>query len=172
MIDIGKSKTVANFLAMKGRVYTHVLGAAVNFHLQWRQSGFLAYGGGKTYPTKVQILAAADELKGIDTSVEFTVPSMKTVRSHAVLAFCHYAFWKRANREAADYFILKLINGDGLQKGDPILYCRNRLLNMGRGTHSGTRAELVFKCWNAHRMGGRLDHVKLSGNGLLPKLER
>lgn len=168
-VDTGKSKTVSNFLAMKGRTYTHVLGAAVGYYLQWKRHGGIRHDG-MTRPTKQEILTAADELKGIDTSVEFTVPSMKTVRSHAVLAFCHYAFWKRSGRAEADHFITRLIDGEGLRKGDPILYCRNRLIGMGRGPYAQNRAELIFKCWNAYRLGHGIDHCKL--NGKLPKLER
>lgn len=170
-VDTGKSKTVSNFLAMKGRKYTHVLGAAVSYILQVKENGYIATGNEYCRPSKQAVLAAADQLRGIDTSVEFTSVAMKTVRSHAVRAFCHNMFWRASSRENADYFMTKLIEGDGLKKGDPILYCRNRLLGMGRGTYAGTRAELVFKCWNAWRSEHSIDHFKMSG-GKLPKLER
>lgn len=170
-VDTGKSKTVSNFLAMKGRKYTHVLGAAVGMVLQAKENGYIAQGNEYIRPSKQAVLAAADQLRGIDTSVEFTSVAMKTVRSHAVLAFCHHMFWKASSREDADHFMIKLMEGDGLKKGDPILYCRNRLLGMGRGTYAGARAEVVFKCWNAHRAGHGVDHFKISG-GKLPKLER
>ena len=170
-VDTGKSKTVSNFLAMKGRKYTHVLGAAVGMVLQVKERGYIATGNEYARPSKQAVLAAADQLRGIDTSVEFTSVAMKSVRSHAVLAFCHYMFWKASTRENADHFMTKLMEGDGLKKGDPILYCRNRLLGMGRGIYAGTRAELVFKCWNAYRSGHGIDHFKMTG-GKLPKLER
>lgn len=170
-VDTGKSKTASNFLSMKGRKYTHALAAAVNYHLQWRKAGYIAYGGGITIPTKVEIVEAAEEMPGIDVSVEFTAIAMKTIRCHAILAFCHYVFWKRSGRVAADDFMLRLIEGDGLKKGNPILYCRNRLLGLGRGATSNTRAELIFKCWNAFRNGEGIDHFKLTG-GKLPKVER
>jgi len=169
-VDTGKSKTLSNFLAMKGRKYTHVLGPAVGYILQWKQYGYLPVGA-ETKPTKQAQLEAADAIRGIDASVLFTADCMKTVRSHAVLAFCHHAFWKVSSRENADFFVTKLMEGDGLKKGDPILYCRNRLIGMGRGIRAGTRAELVFKCWNAWRSGHSIDHFKMSG-GKLPKLER
>lgn len=168
-VDTGRSKTVSNFLAMKGRKYTHVLGAAVGYYLQWRKHNAIRHDGA-IRPSKQEVLAAADELRGIDASVEFTVPSMKTTRAHAVVAFCHYAFTKKAGRVEADAFIGRLIDGDSLKKGDPILYCRNRLIGMGRGPYANVRAELIFKCWNAWRLGARIDHCKLSG--VLPKLER
>lgn len=169
-VDTGKSKTLSNFLAMKGRKYTHVLGPAVGYILQWKQHGYIP-DGAEVVPTKQARLEASEAIKGIDASVLFTADSMKTIRSHAVLAFCHYAFWKASSRENADYFMTKLIEGDGLKKGDPILYCRNRLMGMGRGIRAGTRSELVFKCWNAWRSGHSIDHFKMGG-GKLPKLER
>lgn len=175
-IDTGKSKTVSNFLSMKGKLYTAALGPAINYALQWREHGRIVTGGGAGRgvqpPTKAQIIAAADELSGIDASVEVTSSSMKTVKSHAVLAFCHFAFSRRANRTLADEFMTKLIDGDGLRKGDPILYCRNRLIGMGRGVRADIRSELIFKCWNAWRNGQQVDHLKLSGAGKLPKVER
>lgn len=170
-VDSGKSKTVSNYLSMKGRKYTHILGAAVNFIIQWKTRGCLEQGNAYARPSKQAILEGAEQLRGIDASVEFMSPAMKSVGSHAVLAFCHYAFWKASSRENADHFMTKLLEGDGLKKGDPILYCRNRLLSMGREAHAGVRAELVFKCWNAWRSGHAIDHFKMSG-GKLPKLER
>lgn len=171
-VDSGRSKTVSNFLAMKGRKYSLVLGAAVNYTLQWREEGRIAYGSGsEKKPTKQMILVAADEIKGIDTSVDFTSSSALTVRSHAVLAFCHNVFWKKSSRENADFFMTKLIEGDGLRKGDPILFCRNKLLNMDRGYDAGCRAELIFKCWNAWRNGAQIQAFRPGGKGL-PKVER
>lgn len=169
-VDTGKSKTVSNFLAMKGRKYTHALGPATGYILLWKEHGYLR-DGPDWRPTKQAILEGADAIRGIDTSVEFTAVSMKSTRSHAVLAFCHHAFWRAASRENADHFMTKLMEGDGLKKGDPILYCRNRLLGMGRGVKASTRSELIFKCWNAWRAGHGIDHFKMTG-GRLPKLER
>lgn len=168
-VDTGKSKTVSNFLAMKGRMYTHTLGAASGYFLQWSKTGVVSING-LDRPSKQAILIAADEIKGIDKSVEFTVHCMKSIRSHAVLAFCHNVFWKRSGRDAADEFIGKLIDGDGLRKGTPLWYCRERLNGMPRGTTAQTRIELIFKCWNAWRRGEGITHLKLSGN--LPKVEK
>lgn len=167
-IDTGKSKTVTNFLAMKGRIYVSILAPAVNYYLQWSRNGQIDVTG-THLPTKAEILAAADELKGVDKSVEATIGAAKTVRSNAVLAFCHYAFKKKAGAEAADEFMGCLIEGDNLKKGGPILYCRNRLLAFGSEVRANVRIELVFKCWNAWRRGHGVDHCKL--NGKLPKIE-
>lgn len=169
--DTGKSKTASNLLHMKGRKYSTILAAVVNYYLQWQEAGYIAYGGGAHVPTKKQIVDAAEEMQGVDKSIEFTTDAMKTVRSHAVMAFCHYVFKRRAGVDAADEFIQKLIDGDGLRKGDPIHYCRNRLLGMNRGYTSNDRAELIFKCWNKWRNGGTVATFRFTG-GKLPKVEK
>lgn len=181
-IDTGRPKSVANFLAMKEYSYAKVLGPVAANYLQWRQKGYLAFGGNQR-PTKAETLATADQFPDLEKSVEFTALTTKSpVRSHVILAFCHYVFWKRASREAADHFLSKLIDGHGLPKGDPILYCRNKLINMpsNSGGASGyLKAELIFRCWNAHRLNQTMDRCKLSGGKLingkpakLPKVER
>lgn len=173
-IDTGKSKTVSNFLSMKGKLYAHALGPAINYILQYRQHGEILLVGSNNVsklPTKTQIIEAADELAGIDLSVEATAGSMKTIRSHSVLSFCHFVFTKRAGRAAADEFITKLIAGEGLRTGSPILYCRNRLYKMGRGVRANEKAELIFKCWNSWRRGESAGNYRLN-SGALPKLER
>jgi hypothetical protein len=170
-IDIGKPKSAPNFLSMKGRKDTNNLAAAVGCYLQWRQHGYIRYSGGR--PTKTEVLAGADLFKGIDDSVALVTGATKRgLGSRSVLAFCHYVFWKRSGRENADHFMLRLIEGDGLKKGDPILVCRNRLTgNMHRGNTANDRAELVFKAWNHYRRGETVTSLKLSG-GKLPKVER
>lgn len=172
-IDTGKSKTVANFLAMKGKKYTHALGPAVSHYLLWQEHGLIPHTGAnaKQRPTKAQVLAAADELHGFEGSIEATAECMKTIRGHAILAFCHFVFWKKAGKTTADEFMRKLIGGENLKRGDPIYYCRNRLLGMGRGSYTNARAEVIFKCWNAWRTGAGIDHIKIS-NGKLPKVEK
>lgn len=169
-VDSGRSKSVSNYLAMKGRKYTSILSAAAGFVLMWKQIGRIEGSNNEQRPSKQAVLDAADRFKGLDASVEFSADTMKTVRSHAVVSFVHYAIWKTVSREEADTFVRKLIDGDGLRKGDPILYCRNRLIQMTGGTGANSRAELLFKCWNAYRRNETL--TKLPLNGKLPKLER
>lgn len=169
-IDIGTSKTAANFLHMKGRKDTNNLAATIALLLQYRETGLLNYS---VKPTKTAIVQAADQFKGVDASVDVVGgATKKQLGSRSVLAFCHYSFWKRSNRETADTFITRLLDGDGLRKGDPIYYCRERLRDMDRGTTQNTRAALVFRCWNAWRRGELVTKMSVSGASALPKLER
>lgn len=171
-VDSGRSKSVSNYLAMKGKTYTHILGAATGYVLEYREHGSLLHYGSVSKPSKAAILSAVDDLRGIEASVGFTAPAMKTVRSHAVLAFCHHVLSRRAGFEAADQFILSLIEGDGLKRGDPLHFCRNRLLGFGRGVKARDRAELIFKSWNAWRTGSTIQLFRASGHGKFPTLEK
>lgn len=169
-IDTGKPKTTANFLAMKDYAYASVLSATVGYLVQWRNHGYLTTKG-QMIPTTAEKLAAMEENQGLKGSVDFTADCSKTIRSHSTIAFCHFALAKKAGRAVADEFIQKLIDGDGLKKGDAIHYCRNRLIGMKREYNANDRCELIFKCWNKWRIGGRVTTFRFTG-GKLPKVEK
>lgn len=168
-IDIGKPKTAANFLAMKGWSDNNNLAAAIGLLLQYRTHGQL--GSNYSRPTKSEVVNAIDQFKGLQESVDFVAgATVRKLGSRSCLAFCHFTFWKKTTRAEADEFMSSVIEGDGLRKGSPVYYCRERLRQMERGTRAETRAEIVFKCWNAWRRGESVNHLKLTG--ILPKVDR
>lgn len=168
-IDTGRSKSVSNFLAMKGKPYSQVLGTVAGYLLDYRNRGKLHWGG-PGRPSKATILKAVDETRGLEASCEFTYPAMKTTRSHAVLAFCHFVIARRASRHLADEYISAVVYGEHIGKGHPAYYVRNRLINMQRGVTANEKAELIFRGWNAFRLGSKMTACRLS-NDQLPKLE-
>jgi hypothetical protein len=168
-IDIGKPKTAANFLAMKGWHDNNHLAATITLLLMYRSHGSVSHGINR--PTKTEIINAIEQFKGIQDSVDFVSDATrKKLGSRSALAFCHYTFWKKCSRQASDEFISTMIEGSGLRKDSPIYYCRERLRDMTRGTRAETRIELLFRCWNIWRRGESVTKIPLSGN--LPKLER
>lgn len=169
-IDIGSPKSAANFLHMRDYTDTNNLAATVSMLLQYRKNGSLS-SGSLSRPTKTEIVQAAETYRGVQSSV-YAVrgATKKHLGSRSVLAFCHYTFWKKTNKETADEFIRLLIDGDGLRKGNPIYYCRERLLGMSRETRADSRAEVIFRCWNAWRRGESV-HKRITLSGKLPKVE-
>jgi hypothetical protein len=161
---------LANKLTMCGRnKYSTPLGAAIGYLIQWQEHDHVDKD---SQPTHTAILQLAETFKGIEGSVEIAARGTRIIRSHSVLAMCHWIFSRKSSRAAADEFINKVIDGNDLKKGDPILYCRNRLMGMTRANSVGERIELVFKCWNAWRRGERIEsYLKLSG-AKLPKVSR
>lgn len=176
VMDVGRPKSAANFLAMNGKSYSTVVASAVGYYLQYQRRGYVLRGAGSEaqwVPTKAEIVAAASSLKGFDASVDFTKRQKHPLRCHSVLAMVHYLFKKRGGAAAADEFMLGLLDADlpGLRKGHPVWFCREKLLRMtGRGTETNHRLEVLIKCWNAWRDGRTLDSIRIQG-GKLPKVE-
>lgn len=166
-IDTGRNKSVSNFLSMKGKEYTQIIGASMGYYLMWRQHNTFDLSHNAA-PSKAAILEACDRHQGIEESAAFTYPCMQTVRAHAVLCFVHYMLWKKFGRTEADEFLTKIIFGEDLHRGHPIWYCRNRLHKMDRTTRAHTKVELILKCWNAYRNKQGVEHCKITGK--FPKL--
>lgn len=174
-IDIGRPKSAGNFLAMKGHKYANHLAAAARLVLIYRHNNNknLSNGWGGAYsPTKTEVVDAVEQLRGLETSLDFVSPAPRSYGGKGFLAFTHYIITKRAGRNAADEFFGKLFDMSNLPKGDPILACGKRLPNLhSSGAAALTvKAELIFKCWNLWRNNAKVhDSVRLSGT--LPKLE-
>lgn len=174
-IDIGRPKTASNFLFMKGQKNTVTLASAVRLTLLFRKNGHFGTGGntGGAPVTKTEVVDSVAHLRGISESVEFCTHHIPVrLVSRSLAAFAHYQFWKKSAREAADHFIARLGDGENMRRGDPILYCRNRLPSVtSAGSHGlNLTANLLFKAWNAHRLGHSVTTMALTGK--LPKLER
>lgn len=168
-IDIGRPKSAPNFLHMKGYTDTNNLSAAVALILQYNKTGTVPINFARA--TKTEIVAAVDELRGIQISIDAVrEATKKRLGSRSVLAFCHYVFKKKSGAEAADEFMARLIEGDGLRKDSPIFRCRERLIGLDSGARANVRSEVVFRAWNAWRRGETVSAIRLSGT--LPKLER
>lgn len=172
-IDTGSGKTARDFLAMKDYRDSAVLSAAIGNYIQYKKLGRLDHSGNK--PTATEIVEVAGRLKGFDESVSITAGAQRAkLASRAILSFCHYVFWKRSNRDAADLFMRKLIEGTGLQHGDPIFYCMHKLRAAQRGVTANAKSDLVFRTWNLWRKGEQVGNIKMGpwqGPLKLPKVE-
>lgn len=173
-IDIGRPKSAGNFLHMQGYKNTNVLASAARLILIYRHHGKIV-SSSRDYahkPTKTEVVAAAGQLPGLALSVDFFAATPRSLGSRSVLAACHYLIAKKSSRENADHFFRRLIEGSDLKRGDPILYCRNKLPDHRAVAGSGINSmmELIFKCWNANRRGEEI--TRMFFNGRLPKIER
>lgn len=170
-LDQGRVRSAGDFLAMNGHHTANVLGAAASLYWQYLTFGQLARGSTQR-PTKGEVMRCVEQHGDIAKSVSFCQrKGIGTVGGHSLISFVHFAVWKRAGRMSADEFIKSLVDGVGLSAQNPILYCRNRLINERGKLRGNFKAELIFKAWNAQRRGETLRHIILTGN-VLPKLEK
>jgi hypothetical protein len=167
-LDQGNVRTSGHYLQMSGHPDSNNLAAAANFVWQYRECGQLVRGGlGRA--NKSEVLQTVEHYKSIADSVRKISSNRSNLfGGRSLLAFCHWAISQRAGEAAADAFFKSLIDGANLATKDPILVCRNRLLERGR-MYPNERAELIFRAWNAHRRRQSVSKIQVMG-GKLPVL--
>lgn len=176
-LDTGASRTVPNFLYMNGYSDTNNIAAVANI-IHGIRSGVsgATLTSGKKLATKTEMLALAEKYAdSISNSLNFVDrKGAAKIASKSVLGFVHWAIADAVGAKgvsAADGFMLKLIDGDNLSRGSPILIARNKLLDMRqagvRGWHP--RVEVLFKAWNAVHEGKDAPRIWVSGH--IPELE-
>lgn len=171
-LDTGIARTVGHFLKMEGYHDTNALGSVANLVWQYRERQQIGQGG-STRPTKAEALLAL-KYYGQDLTDSLSFVSRNGVGaicSKSILAFAHWAIWRSAGRHAADDFLEKLIDGTELKKDNPVLYCRNRLIEMRGSARVGEKAELILRAWNMYRRGDRAVRIPINGRKL-PDLEK
>jgi hypothetical protein len=169
-VDTGGVRTVGNFLSMQGVPNANALAAICSSIWQMKALGRLSAAGDER-PTKSEVLLVAEHYKDIGDSLAFVSrKGVHKVTSPAMMAFCHWAIRTYGNADAADTFINRLIDGTNLRRGDAVLYCRNRLMDLRGSARPQDRAELVFRSYNAERLGQSCARIVLTGK--LPKLEK
>lgn len=166
-LDQNKVRTVGDYLGMKGYGNGNVKGAVATYVYQYRKLKRLSQQ--HLYrPTKAESLSIVSTHPELEDSVS-AVPSKghQLVGGKSLLAFCHWVFAKR-DKVAATAFIKSLVSGGGgMEEGDPILYARNRLMStQGKNMRPGEKAELIFRAWNAHRLGQRPKTLIVNGEDL------
>lgn len=169
-LDQGSNRTSGDYLAIHGHAQTNHLAAVAKAVWQWRTYGYLSTAGSQR-PTRSEVLQTVNDNPGIVKSFSFVNrPNAHSFGSISSLGFAHFAFNSVAGHIAADYFMDALVDGTNLTAGDPILICRNRLIIDRKSLRIPDRAELLFRAWNAHRLGQTRVSFRITG-AELPLLE-
>lgn len=170
-VDQGRGRTAGDFLAMGGHTYVNHLAAIAGY--MWQHSNFNTLSpNSRNRATKGEIIGLVDDNPKIVKSLsKVMVPGARVVGGLSMLGFCHLTFATAGGAMKADTFIDMMTGGAGLQDRDPILYVRNRLINERGRLRANDRAELMFKAWNAWRLGQPAHRFGITG-GHLPKVEK
>lgn len=169
-LDTGVARTVGHFLKMNGHYDTNHLGAIASYIWMHREKGRLSRAP-EDRPTKAETLLVVDHFKDIPDSLLFvSQKGAGSITSKSMLAFAHWSIMKAAGKYPADEFFQKLIEGTELKKDNPVLYCRNRLIEMRGMGRINDKAELIFRAWNLWRRQERAARIVLTGR--LPELEK
>lgn len=171
-VDHGVGRSPGDDLALHGHANGVQLAAAARMVWRWRTYGDLQRSGNRT-PTRMELIGTVEGNPGLGRSllaVGAKGPRAKAIASIATLAFCHFAFKTVAAETDVAHFFDALIDGADLQRGDPILNARNRLIAERNMLTQEMKAELLFRSWNAHRRDETRVLFRIVG-GELPLLE-
>src|SRR5215471_17502261 len=135
VIDQGRGRTLAQYLAMDGRYEQPTILAGA---LEWVyriQHGYERTMVQEAKPTVPQLLELLSEHPNLPLSIGYAVPVWDSLRvERKMLTAYHYAF-ATANSEAADEFFDQLSNGEQLSQGDPVLVLRERIVQNNAQPH-------------------------------------
>ncbi len=171
-LDQGTPRTTGHFLTMLGHTDAAALASVGANVYQFRRSGQLS-NKGRDKPTKAECREIVETTAGIAESLNFVSRvGAGRISSRTVLGFCHWAMKQKSGDAAASAFIDKLLTGHGLSKGCPILYARNRLIEIKSKMFLNEKAELIFRAYNLW-CEGRADVKSIPVLGeKLPKLAK
>lgn len=160
-MDRGKSRNNSDDLGLLGESNTRLLSAVIT--MIWRDERGAGNGvrSSALYPSPeeaLDVLSRHPDLRIVARKMGAKSHLGKLIQAR-LSAYCFYQF-SRIDPQAAERFFEDLSTGVGLEKGDPALMLRNRLIN-DRASKSRLVPEevlaLVIKAWNARRTGRKVN---------------
>lgn len=150
-IDIGRGRKPHDFLSVDGVKHAAVVAAAARLIIGYRRGNLK----GNHMLSTPDILAFARANARLVESASAAYGAYAVV-APSVGAAWHFLF-SESDREGADKFIEDLKNGVGLNKGDPVLALRERLIKNKSSKAKLTSRDIFvvgIRAWNDRR-GGR-----------------
>lgn len=175
-MDTGKSRTASDVLAINGYPSTNNLASIVSGIIRderWGLKSATASGANGGPVTPKQVLARVQQEPSLVELMHMAVKIRnKTALSGKLAGILYYHFSKIDQRDT-DYFFDRLANGDGLERGNPILTLREALFSLKENTkgirNSQYIAALVIKAWNKYRRGESCSILRYTPGGAKPE---
>jgi hypothetical protein len=169
-VDVGAKRTYADALRLQGEDNTTTLAAVVRRAVMWQKGA--RTNTGAVRPTAREMNTFVTANPQIRTSADVAARySTRSLLPASVIGLCHWLF-SPLDPDAADWFLARVSDGDGLAKDDPIAALRNRIVKMrvGGGRVNETEAlALVIYSWNAFRAGEARTKLQMPKGGLTPE---
>jgi hypothetical protein len=150
--DVGNKRSFADILSDMGEINTALLAGAIRQVWQL-ENGFVQ--ARTVSPSVNELLDTLERHPEIRASVNYG-NNFRKLGSPSQLAALHYCF-RRADRQNADEFIERLVHGDNLERGSPVLALRDTLIedrnNPKRRIGVAERVAITIKAWN-HFLAG------------------
>lgn len=168
-LDQGNVRSAGHYLSMAGFTDVNRIAAIASHVLTYRKYGRLSKDSWEL-PNKSEILGALQSEREIIESSKKVNNGFKGFPMISIIGFAHWAFSQK-DPQGADEFLDGLKTGAALARQSPILYCRNKLMEMKREHGAAPKAELLFRCWNLWRKRKDVPRGVALQGGALPELE-
>lgn len=167
-MDTGARRNLKDTLALRGEPGASKLAAVLSY--KWKlDNAQLRVVSAR--PTIQQALATMEAHPALKESIRATQRAIVRFRmSSAMLAVVHYEL-SAVEPEDASMFFDKLVEGAGLEEGDPILVLRHYLerqsmAGMGSRASSLVTHAVIVKAWNAWRDGLQVQQLSWKAAGM------
>jgi len=149
-LDVGHKRGLSEILRDRGEINTASLASALRWLWMLKHEVVLA---AKTSPTNGEMLELLEGSPGIRHGQKYAA-NLRDFMGSGITAALHFIFSQK-DRDQADVFFERLIDGVELISTSPIYQLRERLIKI-RASHRVRAAEaervaLAIKAWNAYR---------------------
>lgn len=174
-MDMGKSRTVADILRLRGYRHQNVIAALGRRVALAEAYGFTsALFAGQREVSPGAILRTVEQLEDLPRYVNYAKSIAELLKFNSGLTGFLMWWLDQIDRVDSDYFWDKLRTGENLHEGDPIYALRQFALNRdpkNRGTyaHNIQTAGIVIKAWNRYRLGEPTQRIGFRTGGANPE---
>lgn len=153
-LDIGKIRTTADVFALEGFGNAKLLAAASRYLFRYEQGLLHTTMNSDFTPSAAQLREVVDRHPELGDYVARTASfkSRLGYPSATLLAVFWYLFAQQ-NVELADWFVNRLVDGDGISSQDAVYRLRESLRLARAGQYTASRfnvlAAITIKAWNA-----------------------
>jgi hypothetical protein len=169
-VDAGAKRTYSDTLKLQGEDNTSTLAAVTRRALMWERGA--RTNTGSVTSTPLEMNAYLEENPRLRTSADVAARlASRALLPASIFGLSHFLF-SDLDPDAAEWFLARLADGDGLASNDPIAVLRGRIVKMrvGGGRVNETDAlALTIYAWNAHRAGQTRAHLRMPKGGLTPE---
>lgn len=172
-IDKGIAKTAGDSFATCGEANFTTLASTTRLLYVYQRTGNPFNANADSAPTTKQQMQLLKENPSLRASASWISASnwCRRYLSPSLGGFCHFLFSK-ADKDAAKSFFDSLESGVGLEAGSPVLFLRNRLMEMPNSKeriNKSYKAALVFKAFKLHRDGALIKTLRVRTEGDMPE---
>lgn len=169
-VDAGAKRTYADALKLQGEENSPTLAAVTRRAVMWSRG--MRTNTGSVRPTPLEMNTFIEDNPRIRTSAEWAIKlASRSLLPASVIGLCHWLF-AELDPDAAEWFLGRAADGDGLAADDPIAALRSRIVKMrigGGRVHETDVLALSIYAWNAFRAGETRSKLQLPKGGLTPE---